>query len=221
MMGPTGGGKTTLLSVIAQRVTDGVTGELLVNGKKPSKVSILYFSISNSVLFSRILMSFFLHSFQYSILSPHSQYQGLQTTVRVRSARRCALSESYCQADFGLYCSSSSRGIESRRTKNKNSADRGCTLPLPFSFYISYYYQVLNLNKARNTLIGDGMARGVSGGGTDFLSHSYVLLFFPSLPLSERKRANVGNELLTEPSLLLLDEPTSGLVYFQIFCSHS
>uniref|UniRef100_A0A6B2L030 ABC transporter domain-containing protein n=1 Tax=Arcella intermedia TaxID=1963864 RepID=A0A6B2L030_9EUKA len=50
---------------------------------------------------------------------------------------------------------------------------------------------MLNVNKARETRIGGPLARGVSGG--------------------ERKRVNIGNELLTDPSLILLDEPTSGL----------
>jgi ABC-type multidrug transport system ATPase subunit/ABC-type multidrug transport system permease subunit len=49
----------------------------------------------------------------------------------------------------------------------------------------------LNLHKARHTHIGGAFKRGVSGG--------------------ERKRVNIGNELLTQPSILLLDEPTSGL----------
>jgi len=53
----------------------------------------------------------------------------------------------------------------------------------------------LGLNKARNTIIGDEKVRGVSGG--------------------ERKRANVGVQLISNPKVLFLDEPTSGLDSFQ------
>jgi ABC-type multidrug transport system ATPase subunit len=53
----------------------------------------------------------------------------------------------------------------------------------------------LGLDKARNTMIGDEKVRGVSGG--------------------ERKRANIGVQLISNPSILFLDEPTSGLDSFQ------
>eukprot|EP01083_Nonionella_stella_P141090 434084_1 len=53
----------------------------------------------------------------------------------------------------------------------------------------------LGLTKAQHTHIGDAKIRGVSGG--------------------ERKRTNIGVELIQDPSLLFLDEPTSGLDSFQ------
>ncbi|XP_026453235.1 ABC transporter G family member 9-like [Papaver somniferum] len=43
----------------------------------------------------------------------------------------------------------------------------------------------------KNSIMGGPFLRGVSGG--------------------ERKRVSIGQEILTNPSLLLLDEPTSGL----------
>ena len=51
--------------------------------------------------------------------------------------------------------------------------------------------ETLDLGDAKNTLIGTPEKKGISGG--------------------QRKRVNLGQELLTEPSILFLDEPTSGL----------
>ncbi|XAR67344.1 Fe(3+)-transporting ATPase [Bertholletia excelsa] len=49
----------------------------------------------------------------------------------------------------------------------------------------------LGLERCRQTRVGGGFIKGISGG--------------------ERKRTSIGYEVLVDPSLLLLDEPTSGL----------
>jgi ABC-type multidrug transport system ATPase subunit len=51
--------------------------------------------------------------------------------------------------------------------------------------------QVLGLSKVRDSIVGDENIRGVSGG--------------------EKKRVNIGIELVARPTALFLDEPTSGL----------
>jgi ABC-type multidrug transport system ATPase subunit len=50
---------------------------------------------------------------------------------------------------------------------------------------------VLQLSHVSDSPIGDEAKRGISGG--------------------QRKRVNVGMEMVADPSLLFLDEPTSGL----------
>lgn len=51
--------------------------------------------------------------------------------------------------------------------------------------------EALGLQAIRDSLVGTVEKRGISGG--------------------QRKRVNVGLEMVMEPSLLILDEPTSGL----------
>lgn len=54
--------------------------------------------------------------------------------------------------------------------------------------------QELGLGKVKSTQIGNQIVRGISGG--------------------EKKRVNIGTELVTDPSCLFLDEPTTGLDSF-------
>ena len=52
----------------------------------------------------------------------------------------------------------------------------------------------LGLEKCSDTIIGNELIRGVSGG--------------------ERKRTSIGVELLTNPSMIFLDEPTTGTIFY-------
>lgn len=49
----------------------------------------------------------------------------------------------------------------------------------------------LKLDKCMDTLVGNPMIKGISGG--------------------EKKRTSIGFELISEPDVIMLDEPTSGL----------
>ncbi|KDO17219.1 hypothetical protein SPRG_17351 [Saprolegnia parasitica CBS 223.65] len=59
---------------------------------------------------------------------------------------------------------------------------------------VNYVIEELGLDKCRDTQIGGGRIRGISGG--------------------QRKRLSFATEILTNPSLLFVDEPTSGLDSF-------
>ncbi|KAJ2799902.1 hypothetical protein H4R20_004258 [Coemansia guatemalensis] len=56
---------------------------------------------------------------------------------------------------------------------------------------VSTVLRQLRLSHIKDSMIGGGGMRGVSGG--------------------ERKRVSIGSELVTDPSILMLDEPSSGL----------
>ncbi|KAJ3192234.1 ATP-binding cassette sub- G member 1 [Irineochytrium annulatum] len=86
----------------------------------------------------------------------------------------------------------------------REAIEMSATLRLPKSMSaedrkrrVDEVIQELNLNKCVDTIIGDAMQKGVSGG--------------------ERKRCAMAMEMVTNPSVLFLDEPTSGLDTFTAF----
>ena len=62
---------------------------------------------------------------------------------------------------------------------------------------VNHLLEELGITECADTLIGNIMIKGISGG--------------------QKKRTSVGVEMITEPSLLFLDEPTSGLDSFAAF----
>ena len=59
---------------------------------------------------------------------------------------------------------------------------------------VSRYIEELGLSACCDTIIGGGLAKGISGG--------------------EKRRVSIGVELISQPSIIFLDEPTSGLDSF-------
>jgi ABC-type multidrug transport system ATPase subunit len=57
--------------------------------------------------------------------------------------------------------------------------------------FLESVLDILGLRTIRDSVIGDDMSRGISGG--------------------QRKRVNIGLELVADPVCIMLDEPTSGL----------
>ncbi len=57
--------------------------------------------------------------------------------------------------------------------------------------FLESVLDILGLRAIRDSVIGDDMSRGISGG--------------------QRKRVNIGLELVADPVCIMLDEPTSGL----------
>ncbi|CAD8112607.1 unnamed protein product [Paramecium primaurelia] len=62
---------------------------------------------------------------------------------------------------------------------------------------VEYAIKTLKLERCQNTLIGNALIKGISGG--------------------ERKRTSIGVELVSDPYCIMLDEPTSGLDSFTAF----
>ncbi|KAL4444675.1 hypothetical protein ABPG77_002492 [Micractinium sp. CCAP 211/92] len=140
LMGPSGGGKTTLLSILGGRAPKQTRqeGQILFNGHKLTK------RVKRQIGF--VLQDDLL----YATLSVH---ETLFFAAMLRLPKHKTKAEKLERVDNVI--------------------------------------KALGLERCRDTIIGDHLRRGVSGG--------------------ERKRVSVGHELLINPSILLLDEPTSGL----------
>eukprot|EP00475_Leptophrys_vorax_P043952 TRINITY_DN8630_c0_g1_i1.p1 TRINITY_DN8630_c0_g1~~TRINITY_DN8630_c0_g1_i1.p1 ORF type:complete len:671 (-),score=189.92 TRINITY_DN8630_c0_g1_i1:38-1888(-) len=140
ILGPSGGGKTTLMDLLAFRKTTGdVGGKILANGQPVSKN--IMRRISGYVMQEDVMMGAL------------SVRETLLFSARLRLPQETSLAE-----------------VNSR---------------------VEAIMKELGLYHVRDSKIGTQFIRGISGG--------------------EKKRVAIGQELITDPSLLFLDEPTSGL----------
>lgn len=138
ILGPSGAGKTTFLSLIANKV-DPTGGKLLVNGKEGSLTE--YRRLVGYVPQEDIM------------LRELTVYENIRHAAMMR--------------------------LPSTMPKAKK-LDR-----------VEKVMESLDLMHIKDSIIGDELRRGISGG--------------------QRKRVNVAMELVMDPALICLDEPTSGL----------
>lgn len=138
LMGPSGGGKSSLLAVLGGRSTARVSGTIAFNGRTMDKQvkRKLGYVMQDDLLFAEL-----------------TTYETLYFAALLRLPRSWSRADKLARVEMVL--------------------------------------AGLGLERCRDTIIGNHMMRGVSGG--------------------ERKRVSIGHELLINPSMLLLDEPTSGL----------
>jgi ABC-type multidrug transport system ATPase subunit len=139
IMGASGAGKTSLLNVLAMRVTGEVRGTVRINGKR----------------------------------------------FTARQFRRIS---SYVEQDDRLF-----PWLTVRETLSYVSRLRlpSSTKRAEKDRLVEDIISELGLVKCADTIVGNAIVRGISGG--------------------ERKRLAIGCELVVDPSILFLDEPTSGL----------
>lgn len=85
--------------------------------------------------------------------------------------------------------SSSSFSYPSASTSSKDSADKNKRVA-SIQARVSAVIKELGLEAVADSLVGTEFLRGISGG--------------------EKKRTNLGRELVTAPSIIFMDEPTTG-----------
>ncbi|KVH90758.1 hypothetical protein Ccrd_007228 [Cynara cardunculus var. scolymus] len=232
VMGPSGAGKTTFLSALTGKARGcTVNGSILINGKNQSMNSYkkiigfvpqddivhgdltveenLWFSAKCRYVVSSCIKQtggpFSLHLLHHGIHFDHDlmlsntkmKFLGAYANMRALGA---ALAKHVVQSDNTL--------ILATFTCNAKHVGAPCSiscvvlfdhiimLPAKLSraekvLVVERVIESLGLHPVRNSLVGTVEKRGISGG--------------------QRKRVNVGLEMVMEPSLLILDEPTSGL----------
>ncbi|KAL8197892.1 hypothetical protein R6Q57_030128, partial [Mikania cordata] len=229
VMGPSGAGKTTLLSALTGKARGcTVNGSILINGQRESMNSykkIIGFVPQDDIVHGDLTVEenlWFSARCRYSlrfadiIITKHgnalrSSYSSrkqfgngnavetpwkrirLLGTYRVTFPKRFS---AVSRAQDLVYIHNNLRLLSRNRGDALDSTEDifGLAANLPRAekvLVVERTIESLGLQHIRDSLVGTVEKRGISGG--------------------QRKRVNVGLEMVMEPSLLILDEPTSGL----------
>jgi ATP-binding cassette, subfamily G (WHITE), member 2 len=174
IMGASGGGKTSLLDVLADRKNaTGVSGSVFVNGKPRDR-------------------SVFMHRSGYVVqvsgLKLEIVHDDLNDESLMTKTGRCGNGNTHCSRELDVQCKSASAGINFDRGEGETCGwgvmHDQIRLNTISSFQsreplLKQVIEELGLGKVADQKVGDEMIRGISGG--------------------ERKRVNIGMELITSP----------------------
>ncbi|KAI8322916.1 hypothetical protein GQ54DRAFT_332885 [Martensiomyces pterosporus] len=177
ILGPSGSGKTTLLNLLAGQLTQGTSsGHIWVNGRPatgPSLRQLAAYVNQDDVILATQTVQEAIEMSTVLRPAPSSSAQA--------SAGGAAVNETTDEGQLPLPATAP------KETRAKNASDSKEKQRLLWSRAISLF----ELDKCKDTIIGDSTDKGVSGG--------------------ERKRTAIAMEWVTQASILFLDEPTSGL----------
>ncbi|KAJ1961547.1 hypothetical protein GGI12_003187 [Dipsacomyces acuminosporus] len=170
ILGPSGSGKTTLLNLLSGQALSGTyTGSIWVNGRPATGSSLRQ-------------LAGYVHQDDV-ILATQTVQEAIEMSTVLRPAPDLAAGNASDEANdqLPLPATASYDSRTGEHSEKQSHQSRLCSLAV----------SLFELDKCKETMIGNEKAKGVSGG--------------------ELKRTAIAMEWVTQSPILFLDEPTSGL----------